>query len=530
MPILISDIRSKLDEPRECILERAISKLKIGRSLVKKAEISKTSIDARKGKISLVSSVLLELNVDEESMVKLIGDPHVVFKRDEPLLIAYGTEKTKAPIVVAGFGPAGMFAALLLSEHGYRVVVLERGEQIEERTASVKRFWAEGLLNPECNVQFGEGGAGTFSDGKLTTRIGDARCGYVLKRFVEFGAPNEILTKAKPHIGTDYLKDVVCNIRKRIIENGGQIRFNSKLTEFCKNVQGMLTLQLESGEKLEAAALILAIGHSARDTFGLLAEKGFAMTPKPFSVGVRIEHLQSEVDRALYHEFAGHPLLPKGEYQLSYRQGEQAVYTFCMCPGGFVVPSASEPDTVVVNGMSEFARNQRNANAALVVSVDSRDYGSSPLDGIAFQRHLERLAFQMGGSDYRAPVMTVGRYLSGKTGYDFGRVEPSYQIGVAPGNFDSIFPKRMNQMLREGLQRFGKKQRGFDAPDTVLTGVETRTSSPVRIERDGECRAIFHSEVYPCGEGAGYAGGIMSAAVDGIRVAQAIMKRFSPQN
>ncbi len=234
MPILISDIRSKLDEPRECILERAISKLKIGRSLVKKAEISKTSIDARKGKISLVSSVLLELNVDEESMVKLIGDPHVVFKCDEPLLIAYGTEKTKAPIVVAGFGPAGMFAALLLSEHGYRVVVLERGEQIEERTASVKRFWAEGLLNPECNVQFGEGGAGTFSDGKLTTRIGDARCGYVLKRFVEFGAPNEILTKAKPHIGTDYLKDVVCNIRKRIIENGGQIRFNSKLTEFCK--------------------------------------------------------------------------------------------------------------------------------------------------------------------------------------------------------------------------------------------------------------------------------------------------------
>ena len=527
MPILVSDIRSRLEEPRDNIVEKALLKLGTSRSSIRKAAVSKTSVDARKGKLSLVSSVLLEFCGDEEALVKRLCNPHVVFRREEAFSVSRGTEKADAPVVVAGFGPAGMFAALLLSEQGYRVVVLERGGKVEERTAAVKRFWTGGLLNPECNVQFGEGGAGTFSDGKLTTRIGDSRCGYVLKRFVEFGAPEEILTKAKPHVGTDHLKDVVRSIRRRILQNGGEIRFNSKLSGICENGK-RLTVLLENGGELEAAALILAIGHSARDTFGMLAEKGFVLTPKPFSVGVRVEHLQTEVDRALYHEFAGHPLLPTGEYQLSHREDGEAVYTFCMCPGGFVVPSASEPDTVVVNGMSEFARDQKNANAALVVSVGPRDYGSSPLDGISFQHQLEQAAFRMGGADYCAPVMTAGRYLSGKTGYDFDRVVPSYQLGVSPGNFDALFPERINRMLRDGLRHFGRKQHGFDAPDTVLTGVETRTSSPVRIERDENLRAVSHPNIYPCGEGAGYAGGIMSAAVDGIRVAQAVMERFLP--
>ena len=273
---------------------------------------------------------------------------------------------------------------------------------------------------------------------------------------------------------------------------------------------------------------MLAIGHSARDTFFYLYDTGFILQPKPFSVGLRIEHLQSEVDKALYHELAGHPNLPNGEYQLSLRQGEQAVYTFCMCPGGFVVPSSSEPGGIVVNGMSEFARNNKNANSALVVAVDPKDYGSSPLDGIAYQRELEQKAFAMGGENYRAPVMTVDRYLAGSSGYSFGRVEPSYALGAAPGNFDKLFSPRINRMLRNGISAFGRKQAGFDAPDSVLTGVETRTSSPVRLERDETLQAIGNLGVYPCGEGAGYAGGIMSAAADGIRVAEQIMMRYAP--
>lgn len=527
MPILVTNIRSGLGEAEEVILEKAMQRLGVKRSAVKEAAVSKTAVDARRGRVSLVSSVLLRLEGDEEKQAARAADPQITYRREEPLSLSRGMERLSAPIVVAGFGPAGMFAGLLLSEQGYPVVILERGSRVEKRTESVGRFWSGGPLNPECNVQFGEGGAGTFSDGKLTTRIGDPRCGYVLKRFVEFGAPEEILVKAKPHVGTDHLKGIVRSIRERILKNGGQIRFDCRLEEICEEGNS-LRLRLADGEELEAAALILAVGHSARDTFEMLAQKGFYLTPKPFSVGVRVEHLQTEVDRALYHELAGHPLLPKGEYQLSYRQGERAVYTFCMCPGGLVVPSASEPDAVVVNGMSEYARDQKNANAALVVSVGPQDYGAAPLDGMAFQRRLERAAFQMGGSDYSAPVMTVGRYLSGKTGYDFGRVQPSYQIGICPGDFDALFPAQVNRMLREGLLRFGKKQKGFDAPDVVLTGVETRTSSPVRIERDERFQAVSHPNVYPCGEGAGYAGGIMSAAVDGIRVAQAVMERFCP--
>lgn len=527
MAILVSGIRTGLDQPQEEILERAVRRLGVSKGQVRSAAVAKTSVDARRGKVCFVSSAAVELIGGEEAAVRRCAGADVVLRMQEPLVLAQGNEKLAAPVVVAGFGPAGMFAALLLSEQGYPVVVVERGQAVEARAKAVSNFWGTGALDPDSNVQFGEGGAGTFSDGKLTTRIGDGRCNYVLTRFAEFGAPREILTKAKPHVGTDHLREVVKNIRLRILQNGGQIRFGARLEDLDWS-GGSLGSVMISGEKIPASALVLAVGHSARDTFELLHNTGFALSPKPFSVGVRIEHLQTEVDRALYHELAGHPALPKGEYQLSHRENGRAVYTFCMCPGGFVVPAASEAGGVVVNGMSEFARDQQNANSALVVSVGPEDFGSSPLGGVSFQRELERRAFAAGGGNYCAPAMTVGRYLEGKTGFGSGKVQPSYALGVAPGDFSSLFPPQVDAMLKTGLRRFGRKQAGFDAPDAVMTGVETRTSSPVRIERGEDMQALGHPGVYPCGEGAGYAGGIMSAAVDGIRAAQAIMARYAP--
>ncbi|MGI5896317.1 MAG: NAD(P)/FAD-dependent oxidoreductase [Oscillospiraceae bacterium] len=529
MSIVVSGIRTGIEQPAKEILAQAVKRVGVPRGQVKSAAVSKTSVDARRGKVCFVSSAVVELFSGEAEAVRRCGRADVSLREQQSLELPRGTEPMEAPVVIAGFGPAGMFAALLLSEQGYPVVVLERGQDVDTRTQQVTGFWHSGLLSPECNVQFGEGGAGTFSDGKLTTRIGDARCGYVLEQFVTFGAPPEIRTKAKPHVGTDHLKQVVKAMREHIRQNGGDIRFGCRLDSLKMGKSGLCSVTAD-GEELQASALVLAIGHSARDTFELLYQEGFVLSPKPFSVGVRIEHLQSEVDKALYHDLAGHPALPQGEYQLSYRRGEEAVYTFCMCPGGFVVPAASEQGGVVVNGMSEFARDQKNANSALVVSVGPDDYGRAPLDGVAFQRELERRAFAMGGNGWKAPAMTVGNYLEGKPGYRFGRIFPSYQLGVASGDFSALFPKRVDDMLKTGLRKFGGRQPGFDAPDAVLTGVETRTSSPLRIERDETLQALRHPGVYPCGEGAGYAGGIMSAAVDGIRVAQAIMARFAPPN
>lgn len=529
MPIVVTNIRSGLSETPEDIVHKAMKQLKVASGEVVSAAVSKTSVDARKGRVSFVSSVVVRLAGGEKEAAGRVPSSNVIYREDETLVLDHGSRREGKPVVVVGFGPAGMFAALLLSEQGYRVIVLERGQDVDARTAAVGRFWKKGVLDVDSNVQFGEGGAGTFSDGKLTTRIGDARCSYVLSCFVEFGAPEEILTKAKPHVGTDHLKKVVKNMRQRVLKNGGEIRFSTKLERVYTTPQGPVAC-LAGGGEIPAAAVVLAVGHSARGVFERLCKDDYNISPKPFSVGVRVEHLQDEIDKALYHDLAAHPLLPKGEYQLSHRSGGEAVYTFCMCPGGFVVPAASEAGGVVVNGMSEFSRSQKNANAALVVAVDPVCFGSGPMAGVAFQRELEHKAFAMGKEQYRAPAATAGRFLVGKTGYAFGRVEPSYSLGVEPADFDRVFPHNVNRMLREGLERFGRKLPGFDADDVVLTGVETRTSSPVRIERDAETlQAVGRAGVYPCGEGAGYAGGIMSAAVDGIRVAQAVMKEFAPQ-
>ncbi len=532
MPIILSGVRTGLDETEQAAIQKAIRQLGLQQHAVKQAAVVKRSLDARKRQdIAWVSSIQLELDADEEQLAATLtarlGENHVKYRKEEPLVFEKGATPAAHPIVVVGFGPAGMFAALTLAEQGYRPIVLERGPAMEERVATVSGFWQGGAFSPAANVQFGEGGAGTFSDGKLTTRISDSRCEHVLRRLVEFGAPEEILVKAKPHIGTDLLRGVVKNLRERILALGGQILFRTQLVGLRQENGILKAVRTNQGE-IAADGLVLAIGHSARDTFSMLLENGITMETKPFSVGVRAEHLQTEIDKGLYGAVAGHPALPPGEYQLSYREGNRGVYTFCMCPGGVVVPAGSEENTVVTNGMSEFARNGRNANAAVVVSVDAKDFGEHPLDGMLFQQRLERQAFLLGGGSYAAPVQDVGSFLNGRAGFSVGRVKPSYARGVCGADFTTLFPPFVTDMLQKGLRQFDRKLPGYAAADTVLTGPETRTSSPVRILRGENCESVSCKRLYPCGEGAGYAGGIMSAAVDGIRVAQEIMKVYAP--
>lgn len=532
MPIILSGLRVGLKETEEGMLQKAISRLGVSPNRVTRAALMKQSLDARKrNEIAWVVSVRLELDGDEEATaqkaIARLGANRVKYQKEEPLLFQPGKRRQTAPIVVAGFGPAGMFAALILAEQGYRTLVLERGPAVEKRVSAVEAFWRGGMLSPNANVQFGEGGAGTFSDGKLITRISDSRCDYLLRRLVEFGAPAEILVKAKPHIGTDLLRGVIKNLRERYLAVGGELLFETKLTGIKQENGVLLGVETDRGS-FPADGLVLAIGHSARDTFSMLQKSGIEMKAKPFSVGVRAEHLQATIDQGLYGDLAGHPSLPQGEYQLSYREGERGVYTFCMCPGGVVVPSCSEIGGVVTNGMSEFSRAGRNANAAVVVSVGPTDFGHHPLDGVRFQQELEERAFRLGGGNYTAPAQDVGHFLKGEAGLSLGRVEPSYARGVCGADFGALFPPFVNEMLKKGLLAFDRKLSGYGGADTVLTGPETRTSSPVRIPRDQGCESVSCRGLYPCGEGAGYAGGIMSAAVDGLRVAQEIIRKHAP--
>ena len=398
---------------------------------------------------------------------------------------------------------------------------------VDARIRAVEGFWKSGTLDVKTNVQFGEGGAGTFSDGKLTTRIHDPRCGYVMEQLARFGAPAQTMRRAKPHIGTDKLRMVVKNIRREIERMGGEIKFGMQVEDLLMK-RGKLVGLIADRQPIACDQLILAVGHSARDTFEMLMQRQIPMVAKAFSVGVRIEHLQSVIDRGLYGNYAGHPALDKGEYQLSYREGERGVYTFCMCPGGIVVPSASEPQAVVTNGMSEYARDGKNANSALVVSVDQSDFGAGPMDGIAFQRSLERAAFSAGGGRYAAPGQTAKSFLDETRPALPNLLEPTYTLGVRPYPLKMLFPSQINRMLENGLRRFERRIPGFSGADAFLTGVETRTSSPIRILREEDFQSPALKGLYPCGEGAGYAGGIVSAAVDGVRVAQQIIGRYAP--
>ncbi len=524
MALVVPDIRLPLDGTVEQAVRRAVRALGVPADLVEGGYLVKKSLDARKkDSISFVCSVGLRLKDPAQEPRWAKGK--VTLREQHPLELPRGNRPLRHRPVVVGFGPAGMFAALLLARQGLAPLVLERGEPVEQRSQTVQAFWQGGALNPRSNVQFGEGGAGTFSDGKLTTRINDPRCEFVLQELARHGAPEEILYMAKPHIGTDLLRGVVRAIRQEILAQGGEIHFSEQLLALEQRQGRVQQIRTDQGT-YPAQVVALCIGHSARDTFEMLLHRGVPMEGKVFSVGARIEHLQEDLNISQYGDLAGHPALGNAEYQLSYREEGRGVYTFCMCPGGLVVPAASQEGTVVVNGMSEHARNGKNCNAALVVNVGPQDFGTEPLAGMAFQQRLEREAFSMGGEDFSAPIQTVGRFLQGEPGAALGRVAPSYAIGTRPGDLHRLLPQQVTGLMEKGLRLFAQRIACFGQQDAVLTGVETRTSSPVRILRGEDLQSPACQGLYPCGEGAGYAGGIMSAAVDGIRVAQQILAEY----
>lgn len=524
--ILIGDIKTPYDAGEREIISAA--KKKVARSGLSARDFSfkiyKRSIDARKrDNIMSVCSVVAETASDLRLDYTRLSKYGISEVPCGDLEIKKGDRRMANRPVIVGMGPAGMFCAMLLAENGYAPIIIERGDAVGERVKKVEIFYKNGILDKNTNIQFGAGGAGTFSDGKLVTRINDARCAYVLRRFNEFGAPDEILTKAKPHIGTDVLRSVVSNISDYICANGGEIRYNTRL----KELEG--TRVVTDDYSLESGVVVLALGHSARDTYEMLLSKDFLIEPKPFSVGVRIEHLRTDIEHALFGDLAGDQKLGAAEYNLSQRRGDRGVYTFCMCPGGEVVAAASEEGGVVVNGMSSYARNGRNSNSAVAVSVNREDYGNTVMGAINFQRGIERAAFRAGGSDYFAPVQTVGDFLADKTGTEPKRVIPTYMNGkYRTANLAEVLPNFVISMLKDGLSAFDRKIAGFAASDAVLSGAETRTSAPVRIVRGDDMCAAGREGIYPCGEGAGYAGGITSAALDGVKTALAIMEKYRP--
>ncbi len=554
--LLVRDIRIPYTEGTEAACEKAGKAVlhAFGRKMpaILETKLHKTSIDARKKPdILIVCSVLVTVacHLSAAAAAMKCDNRISVFEEQElPALQPQpDAKKMENRPVIVGFGPAGMLAALVLCERGFSPIILERGDDVQERRAAVHRFYETQKLDPDSNIQFGAGGAGTFSDGKLMTRISDPFCSYVLSQFVRFGADPEILTKAKPHVGTDILLDVVANIRDHLCACGCELRFRTKMT-------GLRTVETASGTRvtavktdhgdIPAGAVILALGHSARDTYEMLFAHGIAIAPKPFSVGVRIEHLQSDMNIAAYGAAAAHTaacgavrngiFLPPAEYAVSHKMkpsqsdpDPRGVYSFCMCPGGEVMAAASEYGGVVVNGMSRHARDGVNANAALAVSVRTSDYGDHPMKAIAYQRQLEQAAFRAGGEMYAAPCQTVGDLLTGTHGTEPGRVQPSYMNGhVRITDLRDVLPAFVTELLCDGIRRFDRQLPGFASADAILTGVETRTSAPVRILRREHYQAFGCDNLYPIGEGAGYAGGITSAAVDGIRCAMRIAEKY----
>lgn len=525
--IRISNIKIYEDISNEEVFNLVIKKYKMIKENINEWHISKKSVDARK-KDDVHYSYSIDIEIKNEE--KFLKDKNI--SKIQPTSspeIQLNMNKSIKPVIV-GAGPAGLFAALTFVQNGYKPIIIEQGQTVEERTKSVDNFINNGILNTNSNVQFGEGGAGTFSDGKLTSGINSPYCKKVLQEFVNFGAPEQILYLTKPHIGTDNLINIIKNIREYIISKGGQFLFNAKFIDFetvNNNVSKISVLHLDNNsvETIEANVLILAIGHSSRDTFKKIYEKGLFLEPKNFSVGVRIEHLQSEINKAQYGTITKLKL-PSADYKLAFHSPSgRSCYTFCMCPGGVVMPSSSEQNTIVTNGMSYFARDGKNANSAVLVNVMPSDFdNNSPLAGIDFQKNLEKKSFILGGSNYFAPVQRFEDFDKNIKSEFIGSVNPSYKPGYTLSNLNNIMPEFVSDTLKEGIKYFDTKLHGFANPDSILTGMETRSSSPVRILRNEN----FISNVggiYPCGEGAGYAGGIMSAAVDGIKCAIAAIEK-----
>ncbi len=541
--IRVTELRLPLDHPEADLRAALLRRLGVSDAALRSFNVFKRSHDARK-KTAIVLIYTVDCEVDGEAAVlaRHAGDVHIKPSPDTRYRFVghvpadwHAGERAR-PLVV-GFGPCGLFAALVLAQMGLRPIVLERGKEVRERTKDTWGLWRQGVLKPESNVQFGEGGAGTFSDGKLWSQISDPRhlTRKVLTEFVKAGAPEEILYVAKPHIGTFRLVGMVEKMRAEIESLGGEIRFQQRVVDVLIEAGGIRGVTLETGEQLAADHVVLALGHSARDTFTMLYERGVFMEPKPFSIGFRIEHPQGVIDRARYGAAAGHPVLGAADYKLVHHASNgRAVYSFCMCPGGTVVAATSEENRVVTNGMSQYSRNERNANAGIVVGINPQDYRQdgltegpvSPLDGMAFQRHWESRAFELGGGGYMAPGQLVGDFIRGQASAVLGTVEPSYKPGVHLTDLGrrehASLPLYAIDAIREALPAFERQIKGFNMPDAVLTGVETRTSSPLRITRGRDWQSLNVRGLYPAGEGAGYAGGIMSAGVDGIEVAEAL--------
>lgn len=506
----------------------AAGKLGVPAGEIEALRIVRRSIDARKKeRVSLLYTVDVEVPGEDALLTSTLRDVSAASEETYSLPIPARLPAERP--VIAGFGPAGMFLALALAEAGLRPIVLERGESVETRTEKVRRFREKGQLDPECNVQFGEGGAGTFSDGKLNTGISGSEVDYILRRFVEFGAQERIRYDAAPHVGTDVLKNVVKNLRERVLAKGGEVRFGTKLAGLIQHdgrIRGVVTESASGQEELPCEALFLAVGHSARDTMEMLLRSGAALEPKPFSMGVRIEHLQKDIDRAQYGRFAGHPALGAAPYKLAVHLPDgTGVYTFCMCPGGYVMAAASEAGGVVTNGMSYSGRAGENANSALLVTVNPEQFPEKgPLGGIVWQRELERAAFRFSGEGYHAPAQRVGDFLDGVASAAAGKVKPSYLPGVRYGDLHEVLPSAITAPMAAALPLLEKRLRGFADRDAMLTGPETRSSSPVRILRDDGLQAVGIRGLYPCGEGAGWAGGIVSAAADGLKCAAAYLR------
>jgi len=528
--IRITELRLPLEHAPDALNAAIVKRLGIPADDLKTVTPFKRSYDARKASaLMFIYTVDIEVANEAALLKKFAADPKITPTPDTRYhFVGQAPAALQSRPVIVGFGPCGIFAALILAQMGFRPIVLERGKAVRERTQDTWGLWRKNVLNPESNVQFGEGGAGTFSDGKLYSQIKDPRHlgRKVLEEFVKAGAPAEILFVAKPHIGTFRLVGMVETMRHEIEQLGGEIRFQQRVSGLDIEHGKVRGVTLAGGERIATGHVVLALGHSARDTFEMLHAQGVFMEAKPFSVGFRIEHPQSLIDRARLGPNAGNPLLGAADYKLVHHAANgRAVYSFCMCPGGTVVAATSEANRVVTNGMSQYSRNERNANAGIVVNVSPEDFGGDtehPLAGIEFQRRLESHAFELGGGTYEAPGQLVGDFLVGRPSTQLGSVTPSYKPGVHLTDLASALPPYAIAAMREALPAFGRQIRGFDMSDAVLTGVETRTSSPLRITRGDNCQSVNVQGLYPAGEGAGYAGGILSAGVDGIKVAEAL--------